>query len=79
MTEYNDKMSELNDVAIEAIKEMVSVHRAAVGKLSPTDMAGIQSLKQQAAHRFQHIERWAAEASHEISLPSVDGGAFPIQ
>ena len=30
MTEYNDKMSELNDVAIEAIKEMVFVHGAEV-------------------------------------------------
>ena len=79
MSEYDDKMSELNDVAVEAINDMVSIHRAEVGRLSAMDLHGVQGLKQQATHRLQNIERWASEASHEIRLPSVDGGGFPIQ
>lgn len=79
MSEYDDKLSQLNDAAVGAIEEMVSIHRAEVAKLSPADLAGIQSLKRQAEYRLQHIERWAAEASHEIRLPSVDGGSFPSQ
>lgn len=78
MTEYEDKMSELNDIAVEAIKEMVSLHQAEAAKLAEDDLSGMRSLKQQAVHRLGHIQRWAAEASHEINLPSADGGSFPI-
>ena len=70
---------ELSDVVLEAIEEMVSVNRAEVDKLSSIDLHGVGSLKRKATYRFQHIEHRAAGASHEIRLPSVDGGAFPIQ